>query len=57
MEKDIQIGHTNGRKYKEGNTFVLEKRKNEFNHRIDYSLLSEFDFVPKLIEETNEKQV
>lgn len=53
----INVGHTNKTKYREGNTFVLIKEKNGFNHGIDYSVLSEFDFVPKLIEETEEKLV
>lgn len=58
MEKiKINRGHTNREKYKIGDTFVLFKDKNPFNHLIDYSVLSEFDFVPKLIEQTEEKLV
>lgn len=58
MSKEIiNVGHTNKTKYREGDTFVLVKDKNGFNHNIDYSVLGEFDFVPKLIEETEDKIV
>ena len=58
MEKEIiNIGHTNKLKYREGDTFVLHKTNTGFNHKIDYSVLSEFDFVPKLISEDDDKLV
>lgn len=53
----IKIGHTNKIKYKEDDTFVMIKTKNGFNHRIDYSVLKNFDFVPELIKEDDEKLV
>lgn len=56
-KKIINIGHTNKIKYKDGNTFVIKKTNTGFNHNLDYSLLKEFDFVPKLIKETNEEIV
>ncbi|WP_029608894.1 phosphotransferase [Mycoplasma simbae] len=48
MKIRIQKGHTN-RSFQEGNVFVQEKVYNGFNHKIDYQLLSNFDFVPMLI--------
>ncbi|RIV16698.1 phosphotransferase [Mycoplasmopsis gallopavonis] len=51
--KKIEIGHTNNSYQKEGN-FFQEKKVNEFNHKLDYSLLANFDFVPKLIEDNQE---
>ncbi|VEU70075.1 phosphotransferase [Mycoplasmopsis glycophila] len=48
MKTKITIGHTNN-SYKDNNVFFQEKKQNEFNHKLDYSLLEEFDFVPKLI--------
>ncbi|UUD36884.1 thiamine kinase [Mycoplasmopsis californica] len=41
--------------YVENNTFVQEKHKNQFNHNIDYAILSVLNFVPKLILNTPEK--
>ena len=52
----IESGHTN-EKHKVGDTFVLYKKKNGFNHLLDYKVLAEFDFVPKLISEDDEKIV
>ncbi|TNK83070.1 hypothetical protein C4M96_03335 [Mycoplasmopsis pullorum] len=52
MEK-IATGFTNN-SYRDGNVFYQEKTKNRFNHNLDYSLLEKFDFVPKLIENTDQ---
>ena len=52
MEK-INSGHTNI-SFKKNNTFFQQKIKNGFNHKINYKELKEFDFVPKLIEDTSE---
>ncbi|MEE3928112.1 phosphotransferase [Mycoplasmopsis ciconiae] len=49
----IKAGYTN-KSYKDNNIFYQEKILNGFNHNIDYSLLSNLDFVPKLIENTDE---
>ncbi|BAW18156.1 phosphotransferase system PTS lichenan IIa component [Mycoplasmopsis bovigenitalium] len=49
MKIKIDKGHTNI-SYREGDVFVQQKMRNGFNHGIDYSLLKQFDFVPKLIE-------
>ena len=51
--KKINDGHTNI-SFKKNNTFFQQKIKNGFNHKINYKELKEFDFVPKLIEDTNE---
>ena len=56
-KKYINIGHTNKIKYKLGDNFVIEKTNTGFNHNLDYSVLKEFDFVPKLIEENDKKIV
>lgn len=54
MEK-IKSGFTND-SYKDGNYFYQIKKPNKFNHKLDYTLLSNFSFVPKLIE-NNEKEI
>ncbi|PAK21459.1 hypothetical protein CJJ23_01550 [Mycoplasmopsis agassizii] len=51
MEK-INKGMTNN-SYRDGNTFYQVKTNNSLNHRIDYQVLGELDFVPKLIENTS----
>ncbi|MGL6125159.1 MAG: phosphotransferase [Metamycoplasmataceae bacterium] len=48
MKTKIEEGHTN-LSYKDGNIFVQEKKYDKFNHKIDYKILNEFDFIPKLI--------
>ncbi|VEU59441.1 phosphotransferase [Mesomycoplasma neurolyticum] len=53
MKTKIEAGYTNI-SYKENNTFFQIKKENKFNHKIDYNLLENFDFVPKLIENTKE---
>lgn len=55
MKKQIMTGHTN-KSFKEGSVFVQEKIYNKFNHKIDYELLQDFDFVPKLISQ-DEKEI
>ncbi|MGV2393574.1 UNVERIFIED_CONTAM: hypothetical protein O8I53_11845 [Campylobacter lari] len=55
MEKVIiNKGYTN-KNFREGDNFLQEKVYTGFNHKIDYSILSAFEFVPKLID-NNEKQ-
>lgn len=49
MEKvEIKVGMTN-KSYRQGNVFWQEKVFAHFNHKIDYSILKIFDFVPKLL--------
>ncbi|QGZ97961.1 phosphotransferase [Mycoplasma sp. NEAQ87857] len=48
----IEKGHTNN-SYQTANSFYQEKIVNKFNHKLDYSLLKDFDFVPKLIQNTD----
>ncbi|MGZ9755433.1 phosphotransferase [Mycoplasma sp. 6243] len=48
MEK-INIGYTN-ESYHDGDYFLQYKKFDKFNHKLDYSILSVFDFVPKLLE-------
>ena len=50
--KKMLNGHTNI-SYEENGFFVQEKIKNGLNHKSDYSQLSQFDFVPKLIHNDN----
>ncbi|MDK2819635.1 MAG: phosphotransferase [Mycoplasmataceae bacterium] len=54
MKKKITNGHTNT-SYKEGDFFLQEKKLNKFNHKIDYEILKEFDFIPKLIYQTDKE--
>ncbi|MEA4333629.1 phosphotransferase [Mycoplasma sp. 1232] len=51
MKKPINIGHTN-KTYMTENSIYQEKVLNKFNHKLDYALLEKFDFVPRLINET-----
>ncbi|ADE19492.1 phosphotransferase [Mycoplasma crocodyli] len=55
MKKVITGGYTNI-SYKDGDKFYQEKILTGFNHKIDYSILSGFGFVPKLIF-NNEKEI
>ncbi|WP_033160954.1 phosphotransferase family protein [[Mycoplasma] collis] len=48
MKTKINVGSTNV-SFKENNTFIQEKKYNKFNHKIDYDLLKDFKFIPKLI--------
>ncbi|WP_027120600.1 phosphotransferase [Mycoplasmopsis lipofaciens] len=48
MKEMIKIGMTNV-SYKEDGEFVQEQIYTGFNHKIDYELLKNFSFVPKLI--------
>ncbi|EIE40288.1 phosphotransferase family protein [Mycoplasmopsis canis] len=50
MER-IKKGFTN-ESFCTGKTFYQIKKLNKFNHKIDYQLLEEFDFVPKLLSNT-----
>ncbi|MGZ9428390.1 phosphotransferase [Mycoplasma sp. 480] len=52
MKIKINNGYTNI-SYKENDTFLQEKKYNEFNHKINYENLSVFDFVPKLLENSD----
>ncbi|SYV96091.1 Uncharacterised protein, partial [Mycoplasma putrefaciens] len=51
MRQKITKGGTNI-SYKVDDKFLQIKRHNSFNHKIDYSLLEIFDFVPKLLKNT-----
>ncbi|OAB48823.1 phosphotransferase [Mycoplasmopsis gallinarum] len=55
MKKPILGGHTN-RSFQDENLFIQEKVYTGFNHKINYELLTQFDFVPKLIL-NNEKEI
>ncbi|CAL59178.1 phosphotransferase family protein [Mycoplasmopsis agalactiae] len=50
----ITKGHTNV-SYLLNGIFVQEKVYTGFNHKIDYKILANFDFVPKLLNENKEK--
>ncbi len=52
MKIKINNGHTNT-SYKDGNVFLQQKVYNDFNHKIDYTILKEFDFVPELISQND----
>ncbi|VEU78367.1 phosphotransferase family protein [Mycoplasmopsis columbinasalis] len=47
MER-IQQGYTN-KSFRDGKFFYQEKNYTGFNHHLDYSLLTQFSFVPRLI--------
>ncbi|WP_338822442.1 phosphotransferase family protein [Mycoplasmopsis felifaucium] len=47
-KKYIKIGFTNI-SYLQDGYFYQEKKYTGFNHKLDYSLLSQFSFVPKLL--------
>ncbi|WP_029906524.1 phosphotransferase family protein [Mycoplasmopsis opalescens] len=51
----IKKGHTNI-SYFDKNQFYQIKTNNGFNHKLDYTMLEIFDFVPKLIS-NNEKEI
>ncbi|ADK69471.1 phosphotransferase [Mycoplasma mycoides subsp. mycoides] len=55
MKIKITKGGTNI-SYRIDNTFLQIKNYNNFNHQINYELLSNFDFVPKLIS-NNQKEI
>ncbi|QBF34958.1 hypothetical protein EG856_03525 [Mycoplasmopsis phocirhinis] len=48
MKIKIKKGHTNI-SYRYKDKFIQEKVYNGFNHKIDYTLLKKFDFVPELL--------
>ncbi|WLP85484.1 phosphotransferase family protein [Mycoplasma seminis] len=52
MKQRILIGNTNI-SYQTDNTMLQTKVVNKFNHKLDYALLEKFDFVPKLIKNTD----
>ncbi|AJM71885.1 phosphotransferase [Mycoplasma yeatsii] len=54
MKQQITKGGTNI-SYKVDDKFLQIKKYNTFNHNIDYSLLKTFDFVPKLIRNTDKE--
>ena len=54
MKIKIENGHTNI-SYKDGNIFLQEKIYNNFNHKMNYEILEKFDFVPKLISQTEKE--
>ncbi|WP_198402977.1 phosphotransferase [Mesomycoplasma dispar] len=51
--KKISIGFTN-ESFRDGPKFVQKKIHNGMNHEIDYKILSNFKFVPKLIFDSKE---
>ncbi|PTD31268.1 phosphotransferase [Mycoplasma leachii] len=55
MKIKITKGGTNV-SYRIDNTFLQIKNYNNFNHQINYELLKNFDFVPKLISD-NQKEI
>lgn len=52
--KIVNKGYTNKEKYIEDGKFVIVKTHTGFNHKLNYALLDKFNFVPKLIENTDE---
>ncbi|MGY6172232.1 phosphotransferase [Candidatus Mycoplasma pogonae] len=55
MKIPLKKGLTNV-SYKDGDLFVQEKVYTKFNHKLDYSQLKMFDFVPELISD-NDKEI
>ncbi|UUM19038.1 phosphotransferase [Mycoplasma sp. 1018B] len=51
MKTKITIGYTN-KSYKKDDYFLQIKKRNKFNHKIDYKILKIFTFVPKLLKNT-----
>ncbi|SJZ54054.1 phosphotransferase family protein [Mycoplasmopsis verecunda] len=54
MKRKIEIGHTNI-SYQTDQTMLQTKVYNKFNHKIDYEQLAQFDFVPRLIKDTQDE--
>ncbi|MBG0730497.1 phosphotransferase [Mycoplasma sp. 'Moose RK'] len=52
--KKILIGFTN-ESFRCGSNFIQNKNYNGMNHKIDYQILSNFKFVPKLISNSENK--
>lgn len=46
---EIKGGNTN-KSFRNNNEFIQEKIYTGFNHKIDYKILRQFDFVPKLLQ-------
>lgn len=55
MKVLIKKRHTNI-SYRDENKFIQEKILNKFNHKLEYSLLKDFSFTPKLISQ-NDKEI
>ncbi|VEU76808.1 phosphotransferase family protein [Mycoplasmopsis columbina] len=53
MKEIITTGHTN-KSFKDDNIFLQEKVYTGFNHHINYEILKEFNFVPRLIENNHQ---
>lgn len=53
MKTQINKGFTNI-SFRDGDVFIQQKMYNGFNHRLDYNLIQKFNFVPRLLEATNE---
>lgn len=53
--KKITTGYTND-VFQDEEKILVIKNNNGFNHKINYLLLKEFDFVPELISNNKEKQ-
>ena len=50
----IETVHTN-EVFKDGDKIVVKKNNNDFNHKLNYKLLKEFNFVPELINDADEE--
>ncbi|AIA29687.1 choline/ethanolamine kinase family protein LicA [Mycoplasmopsis californica] len=53
MKTQINKGFTNI-SFRDGDVFIQQKMYNGFNHHLDYNLIQKFNFVPRLLEATNE---
>lgn len=51
MKIEIKQGFTNKNKFVEDGKITIEKTHTGFNHRFDYKILNEFDFVPNVIQD------
>ncbi|MEE3928421.1 phosphotransferase [Mycoplasmopsis ciconiae] len=56
MREKINIGFTN-KSFKEDNLFIQEININEFNHKINYQILSKLNFVPKLLKNSSNEMI
>ena len=54
MKINLRLGFTNKDKTIKNGNLIIKKTYTGFNHKIDYSKLKEFDFVPDLIEDNKE---
>lgn len=54
MKIDLKLGFTNKNKIIKNDNLIIKKTFTGFNHKIDYSKLKEFNFIPQLIENNKE---